>query len=127
MANRERYREYDYGAGYGLGAEALLTRKGRPILDVRYRCSYIDVKNGSLWNPDLDDDGELYGSDATHHVHRFRARLNVPVTRELAIGAEPAQGAPSRALANPGRGGGVTCALLSATVGRPRGRCYKSS
>ena len=78
VANRERYREYDYGAGLGFGAEAVVTRKGRPILDVRYRYSYIDVKNGSLWNPDLDDDGELYGSNATHQVHRFRARLSVP-------------------------------------------------
>ncbi len=88
VANRERYREYDYGPGVGFGAEALLTRKGRPVLDVRYRYSYIDVKNGSLWNPDLDDDGELYGSSASHQVHRFRARLNLPVTRTLAIGAE---------------------------------------
>ena len=88
VANRERYREYDYGAGFGFGAEALVTRKGRPILDVRNRYSYIDVKNGSLWNPDLNDDGELYGSDANHQVHRFRARLNVPITRELGIGAE---------------------------------------
>jgi hypothetical protein len=88
VANRERYREYDYGAGFGFGAEALVTRKGRPILDVRYRYSYIDVKNGSLWNPDLNDGGELYGSDATHQVHRFRARLNVPITREIGIGTE---------------------------------------
>jgi hypothetical protein len=88
VANRERYREYDYGAGFGFGAEALVTRKGRPILDVRYRYSYIDVRNGSLWNPDLDDDGELYGSNATHQVHRVRARLNVPLTRELGIGTE---------------------------------------
>jgi hypothetical protein len=88
VANRERYREYDYGAGLGFGAEALLVREGRPILDVRYRYSYIDVKNGSLWNPDLDDDGELYGSNATHQVHRFRARLNVPLTRQIGVGTE---------------------------------------
>jgi len=88
VANRERYREYDYGPGVGFGAEAMLTRKGRPVLDVRYRYSYIDVKNGSLWNPDLNDDGELYGSSASHQVHRFRARLNLPVTRNLAVGAE---------------------------------------
>jgi hypothetical protein len=88
VANRERFREYDYGPGLGFAAEAFLIRGGRPIVDLRYRYTYIDVKNGSIWNPDEDDDGELLGSDANHQVHRFRLRVNVPITRNFAIGAD---------------------------------------
>jgi hypothetical protein len=88
VANRERYREYDYGPGLGVGAEAIVFRRGRPILDFRYRYTYIDVRNGSIWNPDEDDEGELEGSDAQHQVHRFKLRVNVPITRNFALGAE---------------------------------------
>jgi hypothetical protein len=90
VANRERFREYDYGPGLGFGVEALVFRKGRPIVDVRYRYTYIDVKNGSIWNPNENDEGELFGSSATHQVHRFRARVNVPLTRKLSLGADGA-------------------------------------
>ena len=89
VANRERYREYDYGPGLGFGAEALLYRGGRPIVDFRYRFTWIDVRNGSIWNPDPDDnEGGLEGSSATHQVHRFRLRLNVPITENFSLGAD---------------------------------------
>jgi len=88
VANRERYREYDYGPGVGFAAEAVLFRKSRPIVDLRYRFTYIDVRNGSIWNPDPDDEQQLEGSSAHHQVHRFRLRVNVPVTRNFSLGAE---------------------------------------
>ena len=52
------------------------------------RYTWIDVRNGSIWNPDEDDEGELEGSNATHQVHRFRLRVNVPITRNFSLGAE---------------------------------------
>jgi len=42
----------------------------------------------SIWNPDEDDEGELQGSNANHQVHRFRLKVNVPITRNFALGAE---------------------------------------
>jgi len=89
VANRERYREYDYGPGIGFAAEAFYFRKGRPLVDLRYRYTYIDVRNGSIWNPDPEDnEGGLEGSSAHHQVHRFRLRLNVPITQNFGLGAE---------------------------------------
>jgi hypothetical protein len=84
VADRERYREYDYGPGVGAGAELLLIRNLRPLFSAGYRYTYIDVRNGSIYNP---EDGGL-GSSATHQVHRFRLRLLVPVTGTLGIGAD---------------------------------------
>jgi hypothetical protein len=89
VANRERFREYDYGPGVGVAAEGILFRNSRPIVDLRYRYTYIDVRNGSLWNPDPEDnEGGLEGSSANHQVHRFKLRVNVPITRDFALGAE---------------------------------------
>ena len=77
-------RDYDYGAGVGAGAEMVLVRKRRPLAALSYRYTMISVKNGSIYNP---EDGPE-GSDSTHHVHRLTLRLNVPVTKKLAIGAD---------------------------------------
>ena len=89
VANRERFREYDYGPGLGFGAEAFYLRNGRPIVDLRYRYTYIDVSNGSIWNPDPEDnEGGLEGSSANHQVHRFKLRINVPITQNFSLGAE---------------------------------------
>jgi len=84
VANRERFREYDYGPGVGAGGEAVFARKGRPFLAFTYRYAWISVRNGSIWNPDEPievelpegtEDIVLEGSNASHHVHRFGARL----------------------------------------------------
>ena len=89
VANRERFREYDYGPGLGFGAEAFYLRNGRPIVDLRYRYTYIDVSNGSIWNPDPEDnEGGLEGSSANHQVHRFKLRINVPIAQNFSLGAE---------------------------------------
>jgi hypothetical protein len=97
VANRERFREYDYGPGIGVGAEVVISRRGRPFLAFSYRYAYINVRNGSIWNPDdpveielPDGSGTivLEGSDANHHVHRFGARLLVPFGDTWGIGAD---------------------------------------
>jgi hypothetical protein len=86
VGDRERFREYDYGPGLGGGAEALWIRRGRPLVSLSYRYTWIDVRNGSVWNPDDDEAGE--GSDATHQVHRFWLRAIVPRGQTLGIGAD---------------------------------------
>ena len=52
VANQERIREYDYGPGAGGAVELYLQRKNLPLLVARYRGSYIDVSNGSIYNSD---------------------------------------------------------------------------
>jgi hypothetical protein len=97
VANRERFREYDYGPGIGAGFEAVAARKGRPFLAFSYRYAYISVRNGSIWNPkdpvelplpDGTEEIELEGSDANHHVHRFGLRLLVPFGDTWGVGAD---------------------------------------
>jgi hypothetical protein len=84
VADRERYREYDYGPGVGGAVEMLLIRNLRPILAAGYRYCYVDVRNGSIYNP---EDGGL-GSNASHQVHRFRVRVLMPLGQTLGIGAD---------------------------------------
>ena len=62
VANQERIREYDYGPGAGVAAELYLLRKQLPLLTARYRGSYIDVSNGSIYNNDTAD----IGLNSTH-------------------------------------------------------------
>ncbi|HJS56793.1 MAG TPA: DUF3943 domain-containing protein [Vicinamibacteria bacterium] len=94
VANRERFREYDYGPGLGGGVEANLTRKGRPLLSFLYRFYWIDVSNGSIFNEgeevDLPGGGTLTleGSDATHYLHAPGFRLFVPLFGSMGIGAD---------------------------------------
>jgi hypothetical protein len=85
VPNQERFREYDYGPAIGAGFEGVLAHKGRPWLAFTYRYAYIDVRNGSIYNPDDDD---LLGSDAQHQVHRFGVRLLVPIGESWGIGAD---------------------------------------
>jgi hypothetical protein len=97
VANRERFREYDYGPGLGFGAELYLGRRGRPLFATSYRYSYIRVENGSIWNPDEPievelpegtEDIVLEGSNANHHVHRLGIRLLIPFGDTWGIGAD---------------------------------------
>ncbi len=84
VANQERIREYDYGPGAGASFEFYLLRKNRPLLTGRYRGTYLDVSNGSIYNDDTAD----IGLDATHGVQQTQLKLEIPVTRSLAIGAD---------------------------------------
>jgi hypothetical protein len=82
VANQERFREYDYGTGGGLIAEAASFRKGRPILSLGYRFQYVNVKNGSVWNPSET------GSNANHFVQAASAKINVPVRGPMSAGLD---------------------------------------
>ncbi len=84
VANQERIREYDYGPGAGVSAELYLTRKHHPVLAARYRASYIDVSNGSIYNNDTSN----IGLNSTHGVQQLQLKLEIPLTKGLAIGAD---------------------------------------
>ena len=84
VANQERIREYDYGPGAGAAAEFYLLRKNFPIFTGRYRGSYIDVSNGSVYNNDTAD----IGLNSTHGIQQLQLKLEIPVTKHLAIGAD---------------------------------------
>jgi hypothetical protein len=84
VADQERVREYDYGPGAGVSAELYLLRKQLPLLVARYRGSYIDVSNGSIYNNDTAD----IGLDATHGVQQLQLKLEIPIMKGLAIGAD---------------------------------------
>jgi hypothetical protein len=84
VANQERIREYDYGPGLGGSIELYLVRKNFPWLVARYRGSYIDVSNGSIYNNDTAD----IGLNTTHGVQQAQLKLEVPIFKRLAIGAD---------------------------------------
>jgi hypothetical protein len=84
VADRERYREYDYGPGVGTSVELYLQRKDQPLVTARYRYSYISVSNGSIYNrPDRG-----LGLDAAHHIQQANVKLEVPITRTFSVGAD---------------------------------------
>jgi hypothetical protein len=84
VANQERIREYDYGPGAGGSLELYLLRKNFPLLMARYRGSYINVSNGSIYNNDTAD----IGLESSHGVQQLQVKLEVPIFRRLAIGAD---------------------------------------
>jgi hypothetical protein len=78
----ERVREYDYGPGYGVGADAALFLNRQLLLGTRYWMNYIDVTNGSAYN---------YGTvgGAGHHYLQYGlVRLGIPVRRNINLGAD---------------------------------------
>jgi hypothetical protein len=84
VANQERIREYDYGPGAGASVELYLQRKNVPILVARYRGSYIDVSNGSVYNKDTAD----AGLDSSHGIQQAQLKLEIPLAKGLSIGAD---------------------------------------
>jgi len=86
VADRERYREYDYGPGVGAAWELYMFRKGRALAQARYRFSYIDVSNGSVYN----DTQSGLGLSSDHDVHQFALGVNVPVRGRMSLGADGA-------------------------------------
>jgi len=82
VANPERLREYDYGPGLGTTARADLLISGRPLLSALYRFTWISVTNGSVYEKGS------YGLDANHYLQSAGLRLDVPVKRQLGIGAD---------------------------------------
>ncbi len=84
VANQERIREYDYGPGAGASLELYLLRKGFPLLTAKYRGNYINVSNGSVYN---NDTAEL-GLESSHGIQQLQLKLEVPIFKRLAIGAD---------------------------------------
>ena len=84
VANQERIREYDYGPGAGASLELYLLRKNFPWLTLRYRGSYIDVSNGSIYNNDTAD----IGLNSSHGIQQTQLKLEIPITKRLGIGAD---------------------------------------
>ncbi len=82
VANRERYREYDYGPGVGASWDLFLLRKGAPLANLRYRFNYLSVVNGSVYS------GDLKGLTAEHNLHQIQAKLDVPVVGRVALGMD---------------------------------------
>jgi hypothetical protein len=87
VANQERYREYDYGPGVGGAVELYLQRKNLPLVTARYRYSYLDVSNGSLYNGETAS-GAQVGLESTHDVHQVNLKLEIPIARSLSVGAD---------------------------------------
>jgi hypothetical protein len=90
VPDRERYREYDYGPGLGTGAEIAINRGKNRILSLGYRFQWITVRNGSIFNPEEDDEGGIVkGSEADHYLHAVQARLFIPLyKRKVGLGAD---------------------------------------
>jgi hypothetical protein len=86
VANQERIREYDYGPGLGGAVELYLQRKNLPLLTARYRYSYIDVSNGSIYNGDYE--GYNVGLASDHDIHQANLKLEIPISRSLTVGAD---------------------------------------
>ena len=80
MDRRERFREYDYGPGAGVSMEAAGFWSGRRILLLGYRAHWINVHNGSVWDPSET------GSNANHFIQAATAKLNVPVRGAFGLG-----------------------------------------
>jgi hypothetical protein len=80
VENRERFREYDYGPGAGFNAEAGAFRRGTQIVGLQYRVQWINVSNGSVWNPSET------GSNANHYLQALFLKINVPVRSGMSVG-----------------------------------------
>jgi hypothetical protein len=82
VADKERLREYDYGPGLGVAAQAGLTVSNRQVLALAYRFQWISVSNGSLFSK-----GESsQGSDANHYIQYAGGRAFIPVHGKLGLG-----------------------------------------
>ena len=87
VANQERIREYDYGPGLGGAVELYLQRKNLPLLTARYRYSYLNVSNGSIYTGETAS-GAAIGLDSDHDIHQVNLKLEIPIGRSLTIGAD---------------------------------------
>ncbi len=75
---QERFREYDFGPGGGPAIGAGLFWKGRDVLTLRYRLTYLYTLNGSVQE----------GDNAWHFVHWTRIIGKVPVSRNFGLGID---------------------------------------
>jgi hypothetical protein len=75
---QERFREYDFGPGGGPAIGAGLVWKGRDVLTLRYRLTYLYTLNGSVQE----------GDEAWHWIHNAYAKAMFPIGRKFGIGAD---------------------------------------
>ena len=83
ILDQERLREYDYGPGAGFSVGVNGLRKGRNIIGVYYRANWINVKNGSVYNPDNTE-----GYEANHFIQVALASLRIPVRDAMNVGLD---------------------------------------
>jgi hypothetical protein len=94
VADRERFREYDYGPGLGTGVEATFSHGPNRILTLHYRFQWITVSNGSIFNKgdqfDRPGGGTVtaLGSDATHYLQAAGAVFAIPLQEGVGLGAD---------------------------------------
>jgi hypothetical protein len=95
VADRERFREYDYGPGLGTGAEVFLNRRSNRLVSLSYRFQWISVSNGSVFNKgdEIETPGggtvALEGSDADHYLQSLGARVFIPLIKgKIGIGGD---------------------------------------
>ena len=83
VANQERIREYDYGPGVGGAVELYLQRKNLPLVTARYRYSYLNVSNGSIYTGETAS-GAAIGLDSDHDIHQVEREARDP-DRPIAV------------------------------------------
>jgi hypothetical protein len=95
VANRERFREYDFGPGLGTGAELYFMRGKNRVFGLSYRFQWISVRNGSIFNKGTEitlPDGTVVtsdGSDASHYLQALGARMFIPIFKgKVGLGAD---------------------------------------
>ena len=89
LENQERQREYDYGPGAGFSLGVAGSHKGRQVASIYYRANWINVKNGSVYNPDTDENGNpSTGYEANHFVQAAAVSVRVPVRDAMSVGAD---------------------------------------
>jgi hypothetical protein len=76
--DQERFREYDFGSGGGPAIGVGLLWKGRDVLALRYRLTYLYTLNGSVQE----------GDEAWHWIHIAYAKAMFPIGRKFGIGAD---------------------------------------
>jgi hypothetical protein len=89
IPDQERQREYDYGPGAGFALGVTGTHKGRNVASIYYRANWINVKNGSVYNPDSDENGNpATGFDANHFVQAAAVGARIPVRGPMSVGLD---------------------------------------
>ncbi len=84
VPDQEREREYDYGAGGGFAIEADADFSNRVAVGIFYRAQYLNVKNGSIYNPDEDS----IGYEADHIVEAAGIGVKVHIRDAMSVGLD---------------------------------------
>ncbi len=83
IPDQERLREYDYGPGAGVSLGISGTRLGREVVSLYYRANWLNVKNGSVYNPD-----NTVGYEANHFIEVSALSVRIPVRGAMSVGVD---------------------------------------